>query len=249
MFSIKMFSQYRTHGSAARCILYSYTAVVYIRTKSARNVNYQQTFQGFCPKNCAVSKSIGHFLEHPNRGLYSSHCIQKLVNRVLYDRYIASLEQLPEMNPQRGKGDPFGEETRGFAKARQRSQSGLGATAFLRASPVDSSRVIPATEFMQDAAFWGWRSSWRRGAPAAVRRTTRRARLCHRSGAQVNQHQPLVHSLSRSVKRTAIHHHVESGAPFKRNKDLRMDIIIEKGGLRDATASEYRNKSILLDVT
>ena len=28
-----------------------------------------------------------------------------------------------------------------------------------------------------------------------------------------------------------------------------MDIIIEAGGLRDATASEYRGKSILLDVT
>ena len=28
-----------------------------------------------------------------------------------------------------------------------------------------------------------------------------------------------------------------------------MDIIIEAGGLRDAAASEYRNKAILLDVT
>ena len=28
-----------------------------------------------------------------------------------------------------------------------------------------------------------------------------------------------------------------------------MDIVIEAGGLRDATASEYRDKSILLDVT
>ena len=28
-----------------------------------------------------------------------------------------------------------------------------------------------------------------------------------------------------------------------------MDIVIERGGLRDATASEYRNKVILLDVT
>ena len=30
---------------------------------------------------------------------------------------------------------------------------------------------------------------------------TRYARLCHRSGAYVNQHQPLVHTLSRSLKR------------------------------------------------
>ena len=28
-----------------------------------------------------------------------------------------------------------------------------------------------------------------------------------------------------------------------------MDIVIEKGGVRDATAAEYRNKAILLDVT
>ena len=28
-----------------------------------------------------------------------------------------------------------------------------------------------------------------------------------------------------------------------------MDTVIERGGLRDATSSEYRNKAILLDVT
>ena len=28
-----------------------------------------------------------------------------------------------------------------------------------------------------------------------------------------------------------------------------MDIVIERGGLRDVTSSEYRNKAILLDVT
>eukprot|EP00904_Undaria_pinnatifida_P008873 jgi/Undpi1/5115/HiC_scaffold_19.g08467.m1 len=45
-------------------------------------------------------------------------------------------------------------------------------------------------------------------------------------------------------------HQVESGAPFHADRDLRMDIVIEAGGLRDATAPEYRdNKSILLDVT
>ena len=43
----------------------------------------------------------------------------KLVNRVRYDRYVASLEQLPETNPPRGTGNPLGEkETRGFARAR-----------------------------------------------------------------------------------------------------------------------------------
>ena len=42
---------------------------------------------------------------------------------------------------------------------------------------------------------------------------------------------------------------MESGAPFNADRDLRIDMVIEKGGLRDATASEYRNKTILLDVT
>ena len=36
---------------------------------------------------------------------------------------------------------------RGFTKSRQIIQSGPGAIAFLRARPVDSSRVIPASAF------------------------------------------------------------------------------------------------------
>eukprot|EP00904_Undaria_pinnatifida_P009514 jgi/Undpi1/5693/HiC_scaffold_2.g00967.m1 len=47
----------------------------------------------------------------------------------------------------------------------------------------------------------------------------------------------------------SIRHQVESGAPFYADRDLRMNIVIEAGGLRDSTASEYRDKSILLDVT
>ena len=78
---------------------------------------------------------------------------------------------------------------------------------------------------------------------------TRHGRLCYRSGAQVNQHQPLVHALSRTLKSMSIRHQVESRAPFHPDRDLRMDIVIEAGGLRYATASEYRDKSILLDVT
>ena len=49
----------------------------------------------------------------------SQYRLGKLVNRVRYDRYVASLEQLPETNPPRGTGNPLGEkETRGFARAR-----------------------------------------------------------------------------------------------------------------------------------
>ena len=49
----------------------------------------------------------------------------------------------------RGTGDLQGEkETRGFAKARQINQSGPGVTAFLRARPADSPRVVPSSDFM-----------------------------------------------------------------------------------------------------
>ena len=58
---------------------------------------------------------------------------------------------------------------------------------------------------------------------------TRHARLCHRSGAEVNQHQPLVHATSRFLKRIPVRHQVESGAPFNSDRDLRMEIVIERG--------------------
>ena len=73
----------------------------------------------------------------------AQHILGKLVNRPRYERYVASLGQLPETRPQRETGDSQGEkETRGLAKARQRNQSGLGATTFLRARLVDSARTI-----------------------------------------------------------------------------------------------------------
>ena len=53
----------------------------------------------------------------PNKAQYR---LGKLVNRARYDRYVASLEQLPETSPPRGTGNPHGEkEMRGFGKARQ----------------------------------------------------------------------------------------------------------------------------------
>ena len=54
---------------------------------------------------------------------------------------------------------------------------------------------------------------------------------------------------SRFQKRMSVRHQVESGAPFNANRDLRVDIVIERGGLRDASASGFRHKSILIDVT
>ena len=51
------------------------------------------------------------------------------------------------------------------------------------------------------------------------------------------------------MKRMSVRHQVESGAPFNADRDLRMDIAIGRGGLRDASASDFRHKSRLVDVT
>ena len=60
------------------------------------------------------------------------------VNRVRYQRYVSSLDELPDEAGPSGSNDVFGGfETRDIAKARQRSLSGPGAAACLRARPVD----------------------------------------------------------------------------------------------------------------
>ena len=83
----------------------------------------------------------------------------------------------------------------------------------------------------------------------AVGVDTRHARICPRAGAQVDQHQPLVHAMSHTLKRLGIRHQEESGKPFSADRNLQMDIVVRRGGLRDAPIREYREKPILLDVT
>ena len=78
---------------------------------------------------------------------------------------------------------------------------------------------------------------------------TRHARICPTAGSQVNQHQPLPHAISRTLKRLGIRHQAESGQPFNTDQNLQMDIVVRRGGLRDAPNRGYRDKSILLDVT
>ena len=63
---------------------------------------------------------------------------EQQVNRVRYQRYVSSLDELPDEAGPSGSNDVFGGfETRDIAKARQRSLSGPGAAACLRARPVD----------------------------------------------------------------------------------------------------------------
>ena len=112
---------------------------------------------------------------------------------------------------------------------------------------MDAERVRPAQEFL----YVGRRHLWTEEAatcPAcdAADANTRHARLCHSASAQVNQHQPVVHGTSCFLTQMSVRHQVESGAPF--NADRRMNIVIERGGLRDASASDFRHTIILIDV-
>ena len=67
----------------------------------------------------------------------------------------------------------------------------------------------------------------------AVNVDTRHARMCPRAGAQVNQHQPLLHMITRTLKRLGIPNQVESGEPFTADRNLRMNVAISRG-FRDA---------------
>ena len=45
--------------------------------------------------------------------------------------------------------------------------------------------------------------------------------------------------IPRVLKRMSFRHQVESGASFNAERDLRMDIVVERGSLRDASASDF----------
>ena len=144
----------------------------------------------------------------------NSHKTQKKlgiqVNRVRYDRYVTSLDGLSTHACPPGEVGPFEEsETRECAKARLRSQSGPGAAAWSRARPVDAQRVIPAQKFQYAVRrHLGIEEHLAKTCPAcgAADANTRHTRLCHCAGAQVNQHQPMVHATPRFLKWMFIHH-------------------------------------------
>ena len=55
----------------------------------------------------------------------------------------------------------------------------------------------------------------------AVDVDTRHARICPRSGAQVKQHQTLLHAISRTLKRLGISHQVDNGEAFTAERNRR----------------------------
>ena len=76
-------------------------------------------------------------------------------------------------------------------------------------------------------------------ACSAADANTRHARLRHCTGEKVSQHQLLVHATSRLLKRMSVRHQTESGAPFNADRDVRTDIVVEREGLQDASASDF----------
>lgn len=72
----------------------------------------------------------------------------KLVNRVRRAAHAALDQPSKAANPSE-PGNPLGgQRTRALAKTRHVSLSGAGATTCLRARPMDSIRIIPASEFV-----------------------------------------------------------------------------------------------------
>ena len=131
-------------------------------------------------------------------------------------------------------------QDRELPRGYERSRGTLNASCQPRISCTQSGDILGIEEFSAATC----------PACGAADDITRNARLCHRAGAQLNQYQPSVHAASRFLKRMSVRHQVESGAPFFiAVKDLRMGIVIEKGGLRDASASEFRHKGKLIDAT
>ena len=100
--------------------------------------------------------------------------------------------------------------------------------------------VIPATEFVGiGRRFMGIEEHVARRCPCcdATDADTRHARICPRAGAQVNQHQPLLHAISRTVKRLGVPRQVESGEPFTADRNLWMDIVVRRGSLQRNTGT------------
>ena len=128
-----------------------------------------------------------------------------------------------------------------MAKARYKSLQGAVAAACLRARSTDYLRVIPATEFVGiGRRFIGIEKHVTVRCPCcdATDVGTRHSRICLRAGAQLNKQQPLLHAISRTLKRVGIPPQVESGEPVTADRNLRKDIVVTMRGLRNSPNPE-----------
>lgn len=99
-----------------------------------------------------------------------------------------------------------GQKTRALAKVRHRSLSGAGATALLRVRTTDPLQFVPASDLVgMGKSYFRGIEEYTHGAANVPLRvvnldTRHGARMCPRAESQVNQHQPLLHAISRTMK-------------------------------------------------
>ena len=79
----------------------------------------------------------------------AQHKLGKSVNKKQLERFMESLEQLPQQAVPPTPENPFrARESKSMAFARVRSSQGKGAQAWLRAALTDHARDIPPNEFV-----------------------------------------------------------------------------------------------------
>ena len=98
---------------------------------------------------------------HVSRNYLTQHKLGQQVNRVQYQRYVTSLDQLPEAAGPSGPNDVFGGiETRDLAEVRRRSFSKPGTVACLRVRPVNTARITPASARNLHSRVFGCTANW-----------------------------------------------------------------------------------------
>ena len=131
--------------------------------------------------------------------------MDKPANLGHYVSHAASLGRLPESARPPGPDDSLkGRESRGLAQARYRCLQEAVTAASFRARPTGSLRVTPGSDFvgMRRRVTWIF-AQYVETTPRccdAVAVVALHARICARAGAQVDQHQPFLHVISRTLK-------------------------------------------------
>ena len=65
----------------------------------------------------------------------------------------------------------------------------------------------------------------------------------------MNQHQPITHTISRTLKRLRVGQSVGDGSQFFANRDLRIDFVVPAAEAHHAPKVGYRHKGLLVDGT
>ena len=123
--------------------------------------------------------------------------MDKLVNQVMHAVHHTSMARPPKPDDALSGG-----ETKVFAKARCSNLQETEATACLRVRPTYSLRVVPAEFVAIRRRFIGVEEhvAMKYQCSDAVDVDIQYARICPGAGAQVKQHQPLLHAISGRLK-------------------------------------------------